>query len=104
MLIKFKKAQSTAEYAILFAIVVGAAIAVQARVKKTLEARVLDGLNDYRVLTGGTTPQWEGIESNTETADQQSNRQYAEDYEVSPEAPFIVESNTFANYTRTTKQ
>ena len=104
MLIKFRKAQATAEYAILFAVVVGAALAVQSRVKKALEARVFDALEDYRGLTGGTTNQWEGVQSNTHTNQQYSNRYYLENYEANAEAPFSVNVHTGATYSQKTVQ
>ncbi len=103
MLIKFRKAQSTAEYAILFAIVVGAALGVQSQVKKAMEARVFDALNDYRVMTGGTTNQWEGIQSFTETTNQTSNREYTEDY-ANADAPFLINTESFASYTMNEKK
>ncbi|MBU1113480.1 MAG: class III signal peptide-containing protein, partial [Candidatus Omnitrophica bacterium] len=42
MLIKLRKAQATAEYAILFAVVIGAAMGVQSYVKKAIQARIFD--------------------------------------------------------------
>lgn len=46
-----KRAQSTAEYAILIAIVIGAVVAMQVYVKRGLQARVRDVVDD--VTLGG---------------------------------------------------
>jgi len=42
MLIKLKKAQSTAEYAILISVIVGAALAMQVYIKRSLQAKIHD--------------------------------------------------------------
>lgn len=42
MLMKFKKAQSTAEYAILISVIVGAALAMQVYIKRSLQAKMHD--------------------------------------------------------------
>ena len=42
MLIKFKKAQSTAECAILISVIVGAALAMQVYIKRSLQAKMHD--------------------------------------------------------------
>ena len=42
MLIKLKKAQSTAEYAILISVIVGAALAMQVYIKRSLQAKMHD--------------------------------------------------------------
>lgn len=52
-----KKAQSTLEYAIIIAVVVGAAIAMQVYVKRGLQGRVRDAVNwrepsSVNILTG----------------------------------------------------
>ena len=41
-LVKFRKAQSTAEYAILFSLVVGAALAMQVYIKRSIQAKMHD--------------------------------------------------------------
>ena len=67
MLIKIRKAQSTAEYAILFAIVIAAALGVQNRVRKALQARIYDATVDFVRETDGRTLQWESTESTKTT-------------------------------------
>jgi len=42
MLIKLKRAQSTAEYAILISVIVGAALAMQIYIKRSLQAKMHD--------------------------------------------------------------
>lgn len=42
MLIKMKEAQSTAEYAILISVIVGAALAMQVYIKRSLQAKMHD--------------------------------------------------------------
>jgi len=42
MLIKLKRAQSTAEYAILISVIVGAALAMQVYIKRSLQAKMHD--------------------------------------------------------------
>jgi len=42
MLMKLKKAQSTAEYAILISVIVGAALAMQVYIKRSLQAKMHD--------------------------------------------------------------
>jgi len=42
MLIKLRKAQSTAEYAILISVIVGAALAMQVYIKRSLQAKMHD--------------------------------------------------------------
>ncbi|MCK4912880.1 MAG: hypothetical protein KAS05_04060 [Candidatus Omnitrophica bacterium] len=42
MLIKLKKSQSTAEYAILISVIVGAALAMQVYIKRSLQAKMHD--------------------------------------------------------------
>lgn len=48
------KAQSTGEYAILFAIVLGAAIAVQGYVRNRIAAGIQNQANLYAAQVGGT--------------------------------------------------
>lgn len=45
--LKHKKAQSTAEYAILIGLVIAAVVGMQTYVKRGLQARVRDGAADY---------------------------------------------------------
>ena len=55
MLIKFKKAQSTAEYAILFSLVVGAALAMQVYIKRSIQAKMHDAGVALTSVTGDVT-------------------------------------------------
>lgn len=52
-LFKSQKAQNTAEYAILIALVIAAAMAIQTYVKRGLQARVRDAVINYRDQTKG---------------------------------------------------
>lgn len=79
MLIKLKKAQATAEYAILFAVVIGAAMGVQSYVKRALQARIYDAANEFVNSTSGTTLQWEGVSGTKNTHNQVSTRNFTED-------------------------
>lgn len=56
-----KKGQNTAEYAILIALVIGAAIAMQTYVKRGIQGRVKDEVVDMATQTSelGTTKQYE---------------------------------------------
>lgn len=58
---KNKKAQNTAEYAILIALVIAAAMAIQTYVKRGLQARVRDAVIKYAEDTSdlGATSQYE---------------------------------------------
>ncbi|MCG8430876.1 MAG: hypothetical protein MJA29_06875 [Candidatus Omnitrophica bacterium] len=60
---KNKKAQNTAEYAILIALVIAAAMAIQTYVKRGLQAKVRDAVISYTsdpdVATLGDTAQYE---------------------------------------------
>jgi len=78
MLIKLKKAQSTAEYAILISVIVGAALAMQVYIKRSLQAKMHDAgvaltevsadiTGDGNVL--GTTTQYEPYYSVQRTSD-----------------------------------
>lgn len=60
-LFKSKKAQNTAEYAVLIALVIAAAMAIQTYVKRGLQARVKDAVVRYATETGdiGATAQYE---------------------------------------------
>lgn len=99
MLIKLKKAQSTAEYAILFALVIAAAMGVQNYVRKGLQARIYDAVNDFVEHTGGTTYQWEGTEAVKTTHSQHSHKTFKEDYEDS-ETPYVYTEERGATYSR----
>jgi len=103
MLIKLRKGQSTAEYAILFAVVIAAAMGVQSYVKKALQARIYDAANDFVEATGGTTYQWEGTESTKNTYNQTSSREFVEDYE-NQDTPFSYRENMSATYDSKTTQ
>lgn len=81
MLIKIRKAQSTAEYAILFSLVVAAAVGVQSYVRRALQARVFDA-TDYLVketATLGNTRQWESTEGRRYIETLRSTRDRTED-------------------------
>jgi hypothetical protein len=51
--IRASKGQSTAEYAVLFAIVIGAAIAMQQYVKSRLQGAVRQHADDFITAAGG---------------------------------------------------
>ena len=50
-----RSGQSTAEYAILFAIVIGAAIAMQQFIKTRLQGAIHDAAVNYQTAAGSTT-------------------------------------------------
>jgi len=58
-----KKAQSTAEYAILLALIIGAAMAMQVYVKRGLQGRVYDASNKFYTDVTKTDgdESWQGI-------------------------------------------
>jgi hypothetical protein len=61
-----RKAQSTAEYAILIAVVIGAVIAMQTYVKRGLQSRTHDGMvATYETMTGDSN--WNTISGVTAT-------------------------------------
>ncbi|MDD3296160.1 MAG: hypothetical protein PHU64_02250 [Candidatus Omnitrophica bacterium] len=101
MLIKLKKAQATAEYAILFAIVISAAMGVQTYVKRALQARMYDAANDFVNNTNGTTFQWEGVSGSKTTTDQYSNRYFTEDFNNTT-MPYTYNETMGSNYTSST--
>ena len=104
MLIKLRKAQSTAEYAILFAVVIAAAMGVQSYVKKALQARIYTACNDFIDATGGgTIYQWEGTDSTKNTYNQTSSREFTEDYE-NQDTPFSYTEKMDATYDSLTTQ
>ncbi|MBU2044947.1 MAG: hypothetical protein KJ977_02625 [Candidatus Omnitrophica bacterium] len=96
MLIKLRKAQATAEYAILFAVVIGAAMGVQSYVKKAIQARIFDAANQFVDDTGGTTYQWDGVSGTKTTTGQSSNRYFTENVEA--DTPYIYNESMTANY------
>jgi len=78
MLIKLREAQSTAEYAILISVIVGAALAMQVYIKRSLQAKIHDAgvvLTDVSAdVTGdgvilGTTKQYEPYYSEQRISD-----------------------------------
>ncbi|MFH1245207.1 MAG: hypothetical protein V1662_01855 [Candidatus Omnitrophota bacterium] len=56
-----KKGQSTGEYALIFAIVLGAAVAMQTYIKRGLQSRIKSGADLMTIHTGalGMTSQYE---------------------------------------------
>jgi len=86
MLKKLRKAQSTAEYAILLSLVVAAAMGIQAEVKRAIQARIheaamaLSNGQEYEPTTGTKT-----------TSEQWQNRVRIENYiEEGSESPWIT--------------
>lgn len=86
MLIKLRKAQSTAEYAILLSLVVAAAMGIQAEVKRAIQARihqaamVLSNNEEYEPTSGTKT-----------TTKQTSNMTRTENYvEAASDEPWIT--------------
>ena len=74
MLIKLRKSQSTAEYAILFGLIIAAALAMQTYIKRSLNAKMKDAGDALTSVSGditgdgiklGTTKQYEPYYSNT---------------------------------------
>ena len=102
MLSKFKKAQATAEYAILFAVVIGAAMGVQSYVKRALQARIHDAANQFIDKTGGTNYQWEGVAGTKTTTDQSSERYFTENIEADTQYTYneTMQANYESNMTR----
>ncbi|MDD5194835.1 MAG: hypothetical protein PHQ96_04055 [Candidatus Omnitrophica bacterium] len=96
MLIKLKKAQSTAEYAILLSLVIAAALGVQNEVKKALQARIHDAATTYlqnQTYQLGTTTQYEPGSLAKTTTGQFSNRARTEDDTGSAEWTNITEES-----------
>jgi hypothetical protein len=83
MLIKLKKAQNTAEYAILVALVVAAAMGIQNEVRRTIQARIHDASVDLVTTTGGRTLQYEPSSGTKLTKNQKSTRDKLE-YQYEP--------------------
>jgi len=79
-----KKAQSTAEYAILISLVVGAALAMQHEVRRALQARIHDAAEDFVYDSEGRTLQYEpqsGTKTRNTTAYQDISEIFVEDSE-----------------------
>jgi hypothetical protein len=107
MLTKKRRAQSTAEYAILLALVVAAAMGIQNEVRRAIQARVHDASVALITETGGTTRQWEPTDAEKVTTDQQSVRDRNENYvqDGNTNAPWIVTNEeSSADYTSRTRQ
>jgi hypothetical protein len=62
-----RKAQNTAEYAILIALVIAAAIGMQTYVKRGVQARVKDSANDFTAVSNDAN-NWTGITSTVATS------------------------------------
>ncbi len=99
MLLKLKRAQATAEYAILFAVVIGAAMGVQSYVKRALQARIHDAANQFIDATGGENYQWEGVSGTKTTTDQISEREFVEN--VDADTQYTYNETMQANYIST---
>lgn len=80
MLIKFKRSQSIAEYVILIGIVIGALLAMQNEIRKTLQARFHDAGSYFVQQTSalGSTAQWEPTSSTRTVTNQVSNKRKEE--------------------------
>jgi len=103
MLIKFKKAQSIAEYVLLIGIVIAAIIGMQNEIRRSLQARYHDALGYLAKETSslGNTPQWEPSSGTKITTDQRSTRQLNEYYEGEEgreNAWMEITENASANY------
>ncbi|MCK9614616.1 MAG: hypothetical protein M0R48_03825 [Candidatus Omnitrophica bacterium] len=90
MLRKLRKAQSTAEYAILLSLVVAAAMGIQAEVKRAIQARIHDAAmvlsnnQEYEPTTGIKT-----------TTEQSQNRVRTENYVTAgSDEPWITTTDT----------
>jgi hypothetical protein len=95
MLSKRKRAQSTAEYAILLSLVIAAALGVQNEVRKALQARI-HGATNYLVAQTpelGAQTQWEPGTLDKTTAGQFSDRKRVEDDTLADEATKIDEKS-----------
>jgi uncharacterized protein (UPF0333 family) len=101
MLIRLRRAQATAEYAILFAVVIGAAMGVQHYVKRALQARIYDAANDFINATGGHTLQWDGTSGSKTITNQVSRREFTENFE-NKSTPYVYNESMSANYTSST--
>ena len=80
MLIRLKKSQSVAEYVVLIGIVIGAVIAMQNEIRRTLQARFHDAGRYFVEKTSvlGTTDQWEPTSSTKTITDQKSDKRKEE--------------------------
>ena len=95
MLSKIKRAQVTAEYALLIAVVVTALLGIQTYVKRGLEARVYDELKGRG--------QYHDIYMMKRTRNQKSQKNFVEDYNDTA-TPFSYRSKTNASFTMLTVQ
>lgn len=90
MLIKLRKAQSTAEYAILLSLVVAAALGIQNEVRRAIQSRIHDAAME---LSGGK--QYEPAQGVKETTEQYSERTRTENYvEPGSDDPWITTEDT----------
>lgn len=99
MLTKMKKCQATAEYAILFALVVAAAMGVQTYVKRSLQSAIkqrADWFVQTVVEDDTTVVQWEAQRGTKNTHDQETNRIFTEDPDG--DNPFHYEENMISEY------
>jgi len=86
MLRKLRKAQSTAEYAILLSLVVAAAMGIQAEVKRAIQARIHDAA---MALSDGK--EYEPTSGTKTTTSQTQNRVRTENFvEEGSDEPWIV--------------
>jgi len=109
MLRKFKKAQSIGEYPILLVVIVGAALAMQVYLKRSLNAKMKDAGDALTSVSGditgegvilGTTPQYEPyyLQSRDNTSDNTSKDSTQTTPEKTDEA---FDTTTTQNITKT---
>ena len=105
MLIQSRKGQSTAEYAILFALVVAAAMGVQSYVKRSLQTAIKERADMFveAVTEGRQNSQWEAVTGTKTTTGQESTRTFTENAEDA-EAPYKYIESSSADYTSNTRQ
>ena len=103
MLMKLRKAQSTAEYAMLFSLVIAAIVAVQPYIRKALSARMKDAADDFVQDTGGTTAQWHGVFSDKTTTKSTQHTEFLENYD-NAEEPFEYKTDSSVEYHQVTIQ
>ncbi len=99
MLRRFKKSQATAEYAILFALVVAAAMGVQTYVKRGLQAAIkqrADWFVEQVVDDQTVVTQWEAQTGVKTTTNQSSTRVFTEDPDA--ENPYSYQEDMTAGY------
>lgn len=103
MLMKSRKAQSTAEYAILISLVIAAALGVQNEVRRAIQARIHDAATGYLVQQTqalGMTSQYEPGSGVKTTTDQRTDRIRTEDPSNPTDWTNVTEDSS-ANYTST---